>query len=261
MGGINVDLIKERMKKYQDASAASGNHDGKKLFWKPEFGENIIRIVPYKFAPDMPFMKVWTYWNFGGHKMLVSPMSVGQPDPIVEYIRETKKNTVDKDHREIIDKIYPKGRWYSPIVVRGKEEEGVKFWQYSKTVWEQIEGMIVNPYFGDIADEKEGMDLILTYSKPEGKGKYPTSKVMAVPQKTPLADTDEMIQKLLGEQVDLNTLLKPKSYDELQGILKAYLEEVDKAKPSKPSKPSNNSGKKAADVGDDFDDLFKNDAV
>jgi hypothetical protein len=56
----------------------------------------------------------------------------------------------------------PKIRTYVPIIVRGKEEEGVKFWGFGARVHEQLLSALNEPEYGDITDLNNGRDIQVT---------------------------------------------------------------------------------------------------
>ena len=49
MSTTNLDLIRSKLKKQQTKNAIRSS------FWQPKAGENVIRIVPYKFNKEYPF--------------------------------------------------------------------------------------------------------------------------------------------------------------------------------------------------------------
>src|SRR5271154_5750391 len=100
----------------------------KKYIWKPEPGKQVIRIVPSQFTPDFPFTELKFHYDFNGDKRTyLSPLSTGKPDPIVELANKLEKT---KETWLKGRKMQPKSRTYVPIIVRGREEEGVKFWGF-----------------------------------------------------------------------------------------------------------------------------------
>ena len=54
-------------------------------------------------------------------------------------------------------------RTFVPIIVRGQEGDGVRFWGFGKTVYQEILGYIVDPDYGDITDPQSGRDLTIQY--------------------------------------------------------------------------------------------------
>ena len=52
-----------------------------------------------------------------------------------------------------------------PVVVRGREDEGIKVYGYGKTAYELLLGYILDPEYGDVTDSTEGTDITLTYTQ------------------------------------------------------------------------------------------------
>ena len=104
----NLDFIKQRL----NALTKTGTDGSKKNndIWRPDPGENIIRIVPYKYNADNPFIELYFHYDIGARSYL-SPSSFGKPDPIVEFA-EKLKETRDKDDFLLARKIEPKFRVY-----------------------------------------------------------------------------------------------------------------------------------------------------
>jgi hypothetical protein len=104
----------------------------KQTLWKPEPGKTRVRIVPYVHRKENPFLEMYFHYDIGKRSML-SPVTFGNADPIVEFA-DKLKGTGDKDEWVMGRKIEPKMRTYVPVIVRGKEAEGVKFWGFGKTI-------------------------------------------------------------------------------------------------------------------------------
>ena len=88
-------------------------------------------------------------------RSMLSPITFGNADPVVEFAEKLKK-TGDKDDWLMGRKIEPKMRTYVPVVVRGKESEGVKFWGFGKTIYTELLSIISDPDYGDITDLMNG---------------------------------------------------------------------------------------------------------
>ena len=88
----------------------------------------------------------------------------------------------------------PKLRTFVPVIVRGEEGEGVRFWGFGKTVYQEILGYIAkDPDYGDITDPTSGRDLTIEYKSKNKIGTtYPTTTIRVKPSETPLSeDTDK----------------------------------------------------------------------
>jgi hypothetical protein len=86
---INLDAIKQKLNSLQNVTTKQNN------LWKPEPGTQVVRIVPYQHNRENPFLELYFHYNFGG-KSILSPMSFGRPDPIVEF-GEKLKSTGNSD--------------------------------------------------------------------------------------------------------------------------------------------------------------------
>jgi hypothetical protein len=150
-------------------------------------------------------------------------MSFGRPDPIVEFAEKLKR-TGDTDDWKAGKKMEPKLRTFVPVIVRGKESEGVKFWGFGKTVYQDILGYIADPDYGDITDPNTGRDIVLeVMSAEESNASYPTTTIRVKPAVSKLADSPETIQQLLDGQKEITELYSELSYAELKSVLENWL--------------------------------------
>ena len=190
--------------------------------WKPANGKSQIRLVPYKFNKDNPFIELYFHYNIN-NKTYLSPISFGRPDPIVEFAEKLKR-TGDTDDWKAGKKMEPKLRTFAPVVVRGKENEGVKFWGFGKTVYQDILGYIADPDYGDITDPLSGRDIVLEVQSAEESGtSYPTTTIRVKPATTKLHEDAVTIQNLLENQKEITELYSELSYNELKVILENWL--------------------------------------
>jgi len=203
-------------------SSLQNNTKKSDLIWKPANGKSQVRIVPYKFNKDIPFIELYFHYNIN-NKTYLSPISFGRPDPIVEFAEKLKR-TGDTDDWKAGKKMEPKLRTFVPVVVRGKENEGVKFWGFGKTVYQDILGYIADPDYGDITDPMSGRDIVLEVtSAEESNAAYPTTTIRVKPATTKLHDTPETVQSLLDNQKEITDLYSELSYAELKTILENWL--------------------------------------
>ena len=214
---INLDKIKSRL------TTLSNQDANKKLFWKPTPGKQVVRIVPYKFCPDNPFIELKFHYGLAG-KTYISPDTFGRPDPIVEFANKLKKNGSKEDWKTGRN-LEPKLRTYAPVIVRGQESEGVKFWGFGKQVYEEILNIINDPDYGDITELTNGRDITVEFKEAAEAGKnFPETSIRVKPNSTPAVDpANKELITLLGKQTNIVELYKEKSYAELKEILKNHL--------------------------------------
>src|SRR5690606_9181927 len=79
-------------------------------------------------------------------------------------------------------------------------------------IFKDILGLIVDPEYGDITDEKEGLDLIITKT---GSGQFNTNYDVKTVRKESPVGFDGWEEEL----TDLSILTKSKSYDDIAAIL------------------------------------------
>ena len=213
---MDIKLALSRFNSLQNTSKKSDS------LWKPTPGKHQIRLVPYKFNKDIPFIELFFHYNIN-NKTYLSPISFGRPDPIVEFAEKLKR-TGDTDDWKAGKKMEPKLRTFAPVIVRGKENEGVKFWGFGKTVYQDILGYIADPDYGDITDPMNGRDIVLEIvSAEESNAAYPTTTIRVKPSQSKVAETPEAIQSVLENQKDITELYSELSYNELKGVLENWL--------------------------------------
>lgn len=201
----------------------------KQYIWKPEPGKQVVRIVPNQYSPDFPIIELKWHYDFNGDKIsYLSPSSVNQPDPIVELANrlEKVKETWLKGR-----KMQPKLRTYVPIIVRGKEEEGVKFWGFGARVCEQLMTVMNQPEdYGDITDLTNGCDIQVDFKTAEElKADFPDTKILIKPKPRPVIDpahpkASTIMDLITKKQPKIFDIYAPATYDELAAALEVKLE-------------------------------------
>lgn len=223
---MDISLALKRFSSLQNNTKKSDS------IWKPANGKSQIRLVPYKFNKDNPFIELYFHYNIN-NKTYLSPISFGRPDPIVEFAEKLKR-TGDTDDWKAGKKMEPKLRTFAPVIVRGKENEGVKFWGFGKTVYQDILGYIADPDYGDITDPLSGRDIVLeVVSAEESNAAYPTTTIRVKPATSKILENDNDVVNLLDGQKEITELYSELSYDELKGVLENWLN---------PSAPANGAG-------------------
>ena len=258
---MDINAIKNRLTQLESTSSTT------KSFWKPQPGKQVVRIVPYKHNKDNPFIELFFHYSLGDNKTYLSPVSFGRPDPVQEFA-DKLKSTGNKDEWIQGKRLEPKMRTFAPVIVRGQESEGVKFWGFGKTVYQELLSVIADPDYGDITDAMNGRDIMIERQTPaEAGNQYGKTTVRVKPNQTPITEDDNQLQSIFDNQADLTELYTEPSYDDLKEVLKNYLnpsseEETETtttetAKPStNTSTPSATTATKTADVEDAFDQLF-----
>lgn len=249
---MDISLALKRFQSLQNNTKKSDS------IWKPENGKSVVRIVPYKFNKSNPFIELFFHYNIN-NKTYLSPVSFGRPDPIVEFAEKLKR-TGSTDDWKAGKKMEPKLRTFAPVIIRGRENEGVKFWGFGKTVYQDILAYIADPDYGDITDAMTGRDIILEVSSPEESGNtYGQTKIRVKPNPSKISDDSEAFKTALENQKEITELYQEMSYSELKSVLENWLNPSAKSeeKPTQSiaelAKPVNK--RTTTDTDDDVTDL------
>ena len=200
---INLDAIRSRLNKLQSTSKKVDR------LWKPSPGKTQLRIVPYRFNKDNPFIELYFHYNIN-NKSYLSPISFGKPDPIVEFADKLKRMG-DKEDFKTARKMEPRLRTFAPVLVRGEESEGIL-------------GYIADPDYGDITDPLHGRDITLEYVSAEDAGtSYPVTTLRVKPKESPLDTDPEKIKQYIANQSDITEVYQELTYDELKDVLDKWL--------------------------------------
>ena len=252
---MDINAIKSKLATLQSTSNTKDN------FWKPEPGQQVVRVVPYKHNKDNPFIELFFHYNLGNNKTYLSPLSFGRPDPVAEFA-DKLKSTGNKDEWIQGKRLEPKMRTFAPVIVRGKESEGVKFWGFGKTVYQELLGVIADPDYGDITDATNGRDIGIERQTPaEAGNQYGKTTVRVKPNQTAITEDAEQLKGIFNNQSNLTELYNEPTYDELKDVLQNFLNPSDETETATPTTTTETVAtetetKKTADVSDAFDELF-----
>ena len=136
-----------------------------------------VRILPYHHAEDgNPFQEVHFFFDIGRalkKKDLVDPLlSYGIDNPLSDFVDDIRQ-----DDFNLWRALNSGMRINVPVLVRGEEDKGVRFWGFGKKTFKAIFHIIMNneDYEDvDVTDPLEGRDLIIITSKDGGAQYYET---------------------------------------------------------------------------------------
>ena len=260
----NFDTLLKQVEKMSTTTTES-NDTGKE--WKLSVdkagnGSAVIRFLPPSKGEDSYWVRLWTHGFQGptGKWYIENSLTtLNQPDPVSELNTQLWNSGVEAD-KETARKQKRRLSYYSNILVvsdpANPENEGKVFlYRYGQKIFEMIQDVIkpelptedpINPF-----DPWEGVDFALVARNVAGYRNYDKSKFGS--KVRPIADSDEAIDELWGQQQSLNEIVDPsqfKSYDEL----KAKLEMVLKGSVAAITPAS-------AQTGDVEDDIFINEST
>ncbi len=253
---MDINAVKKRLAQLQTSTTRSTN------LWKPQPGKTQIRILPYKLNTDTPFIELFFHYDLGG-KSYLSPTSFGRPDPIEEFADKLKQSGNREDWR-MGKKLEAKLRTFAPVVVRGEEQGGTKFWGFGKTVYQELLSIIADPDYGDISDPINGRDVVVEFKTAEETGaSFPKTSIRVKPNQTPITEDKAILTDLLDNQKDIREVYNELTYDELAEALGDWLnpsdgeEETTKTDTTNvPASTLKSAVSNTSNVTDAFDDLF-----
>lgn len=266
---MNLDLISSKLEKLQAPQGQKSDQkfDRSQYFWKAPMGKSQIRFVPFKENKENPFSEVFFHYGIGNRTM-ISPINYGEKDPIVEFSKELRK-TSEPENWRLAKKLEPKMRVFAPVVVRGEENKGVRFWEFGKQVYQELLSYAADEDYGDFTDVVSGLDM--TVEVVQGNP-YPQTSLRVKPKQSPLSDDNNQVEKWLAEQPELLKYYKKFTYDEMKTALQDWLnpEDAEESVPDIVNPNISAEELEAKDTGytlnvktketvsdSDFDDLFK----
>ena len=250
---MDINSIRKRLTQLQTTNNRTSN------LWKPQPGKQVIRVLPYKHNKDNPFIEL--FFHFGlNNKTYLSPITFGRPDPIEEFASKLKTSG-NREEYQMARKLEAKMRTFAPVIVRGEEGQGVRFWGFGKTVYQELLSVIADPDYGDITDPVNGRDVSVEFKTAEETGaSFPKTTIRVKPNQTPITEDKAQLEGILDNQKDITELYQELSYEELTDVLNEWLNPEQSEKEDKETAPTSvvaaESTKTVEDASKAFDDLF-----
>jgi len=234
----------------------SGNNSRRNTMWRPAEGEEtVVRLLAFSDSGDgLPFAERWFYYNIGNNPGLLAPYQFGKPDPIQELITKLRDDG-SKESYEQAKKLYPKARYYAPVVVRGEEDKGVRIWSFGKTVYQSLLNIMLDEDYGDITDPLTGRDIKIVCTKVPGR-QWATTEVRPRGKQSKLTDDKTQMKELLDSVPALGELYEEKSYDALTKIVNDWINGEDTV-----SDPGTSRGRSFDDEESGFETSAKSSAL
>ena len=250
---MDINSIRKRLTQLQTTNNRTSN------LWKPQPGKQVIRVLPYKYNKDNPFIEL--FFHFGlNNKTYLSPITFGRPDPIEEFASKLKTSG-NREEYQMARKLEAKMRTFAPVVVRGEEGQGVRFWGFGKTVYQELLSVIADPDYGDITDPVNGRDISVEFKTAEEIGaSFPKTNIRVKPNQTPITEDKAQLEGILDNQKDITELYQELSYEELTDVLNEWLNPEASKDEDKETAPASvvaaDSTKTVEDASAAFDELF-----
>ena len=204
---------------------------------------------------------MYFHYNVGEHRggIVCPKRNYGEECPICEFAsslwRDGTQNN-DEESKKLAKSLFVRARYFSPVVLRGREDEGVKMYGYGKRAYENLLGYILDPDYGDITDPLEGTDISLTYTKPTTPGAYPQTSLKMRRNTSSLLEDKEAIPALLDSMPDFESLFDRHTSAEIDAILDEQLSGNASAESRSTETTKYGNGKSNVDRA--FDELMAN---
>ena len=249
---MDLNAIRKRLGQLQTTNNRTSS------LWKPQPGKTQIRVVPYEFNKDNPFIELFFHYNLNNRSYL-SPISFGRPDPIEEFAQKLK-GSGNKEDYQLSKKLEAKMRTFAPVIVRGEESQGVKFWGFGKTVYQELLSIIADPDYGDITDPVNGRDVVVEFISAEESGaSFPKTNIRVKPNQTPISDEPSVLELVKTSQKDITEIYQEQSYEDLTNVLNEWLnpsEDSTEETTQDSVSTSELETSKVKDTSEAFDELF-----
>ena len=250
---IDLKKIRERQQALQNRGTTGGSSN----FWRPQDGEQTIRIVPTEDGD--PFKDYWFHYNVGNNSGFLCPnKNYGDRCPVCEFATKLYREGTP-DSIKMAKTLFARQRCFSPVLVRGEEESGVRVWGYGKMAYESLLTLVLNPDYGDITDAEAGTDLVLVYGKPPG-ATFPQTKLQPRRRASPLCDDavggDDRCAELLDNIPDFDSLFERKTTAQVEQYLDEYLSDDEGAEEESTETTKYTTSKGTSDTATTVDAAF-----
>lgn len=257
-----MDKIQAKLDALKQSQQRTGTATWK---WKPkpdpkspkDSVKYTVRVLPNPADPDDPFIEAKFYYEFA-KKTLIAPCTFGHPDPVLEFAEKLRSDRTSESWK-LAKKIEPKDRYFAAVLVRGEEDKGPRWWDFSKTTYQDFLTLATDPDYTGYENLKDGRDITVEFTPAQAEGTFPSISLLPRPKTTP-ATTDKEVLNQIREMKPVFEYYVEPTYDELVSHMENYFNGTETtSEPSKPTpaaKSNDVSTTTKSDVDDAFDELF-----
>lgn len=175
---------------------------GSRNYWKPKVGRNTIRILPaVDDMGDFFWVDVGKHFLQNNKTYICPEFTLGEPCPICEFVKELY-SAGDAESKTLAGNIGRRKQFWMNIIDRDNEDAGVQLFTPGALIFKAIASIIGDPDYGDIFDEDDGTDIVITRT---GLGRTDTRyEVMARRKSSPLSHDPDLIDKWIESALDLS---------------------------------------------------------
>lgn len=219
----DLNAIRSKLKNIADKNNRGfnkGNKDeGDKprlKYWKPTEGNTDIRILPFNDGNGQPVQELLYYDSkLLADRRFIAPYQFEMEDPINEMLVNLSSGPrLEKEVFKTLMQFRAKPSYYFPIIVRGREDEGVMFWELNERNLQKVyASTFAHPDYEDeqLTDIDKGYDLTVTGTDAGKKFNGNTVIEWTIsPRKKPtkLAKTADAAQAIVDSIPDVKAFFK-----------------------------------------------------
>ena len=221
---MDLSKVKNKLASLNKVGEVREKVDFSKIFWKSKDQkvENVLRVVPSKYYPDMPFTEVKMHYNIGHPMMCLS--NVDKQDTVLEFISQLEKDS-NEENQELARSLRPKTRIFVPVIDRADEEQGVRLWGMGIKLYKQMLSWAQDEEYGDFTDIQDGIDIKVNFERIENSNNY-TSVAQLKRRNSPLSDDPNKIKTWLENQPHPIEDQIEFDYDYIKNKLKDHIDGV-----------------------------------
>lgn len=174
------------------------------IWFKPTEDPTVVRVLPNPTDKDNPFFEVYFHYDIGGVRSIVCPKHHdGSPCPICDLADDFRsrsgKGKDDPNFKIFLD-LQARPRIYSSVLIRGREDEGVKLWGFPGSILQYFVEKATDSDWGDFTHPKTGRDVTVQLLKPgtnANPGKWPRPNASLKPGQSPIFKDVEKMKEVL----------------------------------------------------------------
>lgn len=260
---IDLNEIKRKLEALKNNKSITDSGSGGHKYYKPSDKDKIRFIVEP--GNDDPIVEYNWHYPAKGKTFICNKRTYGHQDCVIcdtaselwsTYVDGGKQN---EDMKRAAVKLFANPRYYSAVLHRGHEAEGIKIYGYGKEVAQDFMGTLVDPdYDISVLDAEKGRDFSVTVSEKAGNNStYTSTRLKASPKATPIfaeGDTELSLGELYEGIPDMKKLFREGNPDDMAKAVDEYLDRVLQGASLPSSSSSDDSdGSGSDESGEDVD--------
>tara|TARA_R100000152_G_C6707393_1_gene135668 strand:+ start:33 stop:863 length:831 start_codon:yes stop_codon:yes gene_type:complete len=231
---INREALLKKRDRLRNPEKYKNSDQNDSPFWRIPDGRSSVRIVPP--ADGDPFKEVYMHYltfnnqspNGRRKEAVVCPKrQYGQRCPVCELATDLWFNGT-KTEQQVAKKLFARERYYSPVLVRGSEEMGIKVFGYSSKMYNKMLDWIVDEDedIQNFLNTDKGFDVLVRRTPAAGPGAFPSTEIELGRKQSPLTDDSNFEDHLYNNMPVIEELWGTPTFDEIDVLLKAWLGET-----------------------------------